>query len=846
MIGRLTSDDWREGLKTGIQAKWQRGREFAGEQVTLRWRKSKAGWREMRHWAAWCWAAILRKARNWWREFLAAVAPFLLLDVLVRGPEIPAVLSSNASIGTVATVQGAVTGLSLITLVLAVELARRQEDRDDTAYEIMLHSAWIRPTLAFALSALLATVGAGAIADFSLFADETRSANLLLCAYVLTGSVVIALLATVFRTVHVLRPTGITGHRFRANDRERQRKVAEFISKSLNEFPTLGAIERLLLPHTPVGLTATERLFAEVDDALQSGQAARFSGALHRLRDLIENSANQIAESDLGFQPPGRPRLGYWFPLDALEGRLGELWRSALARQGYEFEREMWSLEYWLLTAATRHRSGELLEVGLRSGLIGYQVAEEVGQSSEHARHEWINLGSPTWWRVLEVDGVEVASPSETFVRRFIEYLQEYGNMLLRADDAVSFRNMLAQFRKAFFDTAKDRWMYQLSPVERNTPFSTFEYAVMALLALAGRAITLKEQGKLGDVGQYLVPINELIDYVAPIERYVPTAYEPETALHQQWGWWEIRGEDHGGVSFAWISPEHYPMLPLLLRLLRTESDEPLPALGGFAQRFIDAWTSHKGILLEIADIDAEAEDELVAKFERRLQTAREAEDREREDFHMAAPLDDGRVAQFLEHMRVERRGDRILESSFAQVARVRHLDEGDWATEERLAHAWWLPRSPFIDDPSFIPLEATGLVGRLERAVASQLVEMVAETSQELSSVETELDDVLMAIDAATLAVGEGPKLIVLAGDWPTDPSADFRMRMFTGAGSDFAPTQRQTAAVLGAYKGNDMVRMRSRGDPVIVVLALERWGWLTRAAQDGEDFKVNLAEID
>lgn len=842
MFARLTSDDWKAALQVRTLSVLQRGRVLAKGTVAFCWRYAIDWIRELRRWAVWS----VRRARDWWQESLAAVAPFALLAILVRGPEIPAVLRSEASIGTVAAVQGAVTGLSLITLVLAVELARRQEDRDDTAYEIMLHSAWIRPTFAFALAALLATAGAAAIADFSVFADETRAANLLLCAYLLTGSVVSALLATVLRTVHVLRPTGITGYRFRANDRERQRKVAEFISKSLNEFPTLGPIERLLLPHTPVGLTATERLFAEMDDAFQSGQAARFSGALQRLRALIENSADQIAESNLGFQPPGRPRLGYWFPLDALEGRLGELWRSALARQGREFELEMWSLEYWLLITATRRRSGELLEVALRSGLIGYQVSKEVGQSSDHARHEWINLGSPAWWQEPGVHGVEATPTSELFVRRFIEYLQEYGNMLLGAGDADSFRNMLAQFRQAYFDAAEDRWMYQLPTVDRNVPLSTFEYGVMALLALAGRAITLREQGKLGEVRQYLAPINELIDQVASIERYVPTAHEPETALHQQWGWWEIEGKGDGGVSFAWVAPEHYPMLPLLLRLLMSDSDEPLPALGGFAQRFIDAWTSHKEVLLEVVRIDTEDEDELASRFERRLQTAREAEDREREDFHMAAPLDNGRVAQFLERITAERLSDRVLEGSFEQVGRVHHLDEGDWATEVRLAHAWRLPRSPFIDDPSFLPLQGTGLVRGFELALGAQLVEMIADTSQVISSVEMELDDILAAVESATLAVGQGPKLIVLAGDWPNDLSAKLRLRMFSETGADFSPSQRDTAFVLGVYKGNDMLRMSSRGEPVIVVLALDRWGWLSRAPKDGEDFKVNLMEID
>ena len=846
MFARLTSDDLKAGLQARVFRPLQRGRAFAKGLVAFS-RRGAIDWaRKSVRRAALIWAESSRKTRNWWPEGLAAVAPLAILAVFVRGPEIPSVLRSEASIGTVAAVQGAVTGLSLIALVLTVELARRQEDRDDTAYEIMLRSAWIRPTFAFALAALLATLGAAAIADFSAVAQGSRAANILLCTYVLTGSVVIGLLATVLRTVHVLRPTGVIDYRYRANDQERRRRVAEFISKSLNEFPTLGPIERLLLPHTPVRLTATERLFAEVDDALQSGQAARFSGALQRLRDLIERSADQIAASTLGFQPPGRPPLGYWFPLDALEGRLGELWRSALARQGYEFEREMWSLEFWLVKKAVERRSGELMEVGLRCGLISYQVAREVGRSNDHVRHEWMNLKGAAWWQLRESDGREFDRRAEPFVMRLIEYMQEYGNMLLKRDDADSFLDLLSEFRESFYDSAERRHLYRMYTDDQNAPLSIFEYAVMALLALAGRAITLKERGELKEVDVYVNPIIAMVGDVSPIERFVPTAYEPETPLHQQWGWWEPVGEDGGGVRFAWVAPEQYPMMTLLVILLRSGSDKPLPSLGGCAQRFIEAWAPHKDVIMEAADIEAEARDETALRFERRLETGKAAEDREREDFHLAAPLDQARVAQFLSGMRSERQSDRVLESCFARAGRVRQLDESQWGDQGRFAHAWRLPRSPFVDDPSFLPLEPTDLVKGFERGLASQLAERVTDTSQVQASVAMELDDILTAVDAAFTAIGEGQQLILFVGVWQGDVLANLRLRMYTDSGSYLSPSQARSPLALGTYKGGQILRVQSQGKPRVVVLALDRWGWLTRAPKDGEDFRVSLAEIN
>ncbi|MDE2895767.1 MAG: hypothetical protein OXN87_10260 [Chloroflexota bacterium] len=714
----------------------------------------------------------------------------------------------------------------------------------------MLRTAWIRPTFAFALAALLATLAAAAIDDFSVVDQETRSANLLLCAYLLTATLGVALLLTVARTIHVLRPTGVVAYRFQANDRERREKVAKFVSKALNEYPTLGPIERLLLPIRPVGLTATERLFAEVDDALESNQAARFSGALQRLRDLIERSANDIAKSELGFQPPGRPSLGYWFPLDALVGRLSELWRSALTRQGYEFEREMWSLEHWLLTRGMHRRSGELLEVALQSGLYGYQVAKAVGQANGHARHEWINLGPSAWWQVHRLDGIETVPESERFVRRLIEYLQEYGNMLLRDGDAEAFRNMLAQFRQAFYDSAEDRWMYRMPIADRNAPLTTFEYAVLALLALSGRIITLKEQGKLADISQFLDPIDQMVAEFAPIERYVPAAYDGETPLYQQWSWWDMGGADEEGVAFAWVAPEQYPMLILLLRLLRSGSDTALPGLGGYAQGFIEAWTSHRDVIVELAGVAEDEKEETIERFERRLETAKAAEEHEIEELHIAAPLDEGRVSRFLANLRMWRGNDRALQACFQDADRVRLLDADEWPEDGRFGHSWLLPRSLFTDNvvssTAYAEFSDPEIVFGFELGLARMLMQELegSSTTQDIPS--TESEHVARAVELASTQVGAGQLLIVYFGDWPPELRWSLSGRVLDSTVREIVPDMLQYRLVVRAFSDRTVLWVPTNDEPVIAVVNPDRWGWLVRAPIVYADFAVGLQGID
>ena len=172
-------------------------------------------------------------ARSRWPELSAFCLPVVAFLVALCAPAMKADLLASASITNVAIVQSTVMGLSLIALVFAVEVALRQEDRDDTVYEIMLKAVWIRPTFVLAISALLVTVLAMALSDFGL--ARSTAANRTICAYVLTGVVGLTLLASVLRTVSALRPTGVIDYRVRANEDERRRRIEQFIAARRGE-----------------------------------------------------------------------------------------------------------------------------------------------------------------------------------------------------------------------------------------------------------------------------------------------------------------------------------------------------------------------------------------------------------------------------------------------------------------------------------------------------------------------------------------------------------------------------------------------------------------------------------
>ena len=791
--------------------------------------------------------AAVHFLRTRWVEVLAFGLPFALLAASLLVPVAPFTLAVDASIANVAAVQGAVTGLSLIALVLAVEMARRQEDRDDVVYEIMLQSAWIRPTFVFALAALLATLIGMSWSDLSASSDRsTTSPNLLLSTYVLTGLTGLALLISVWRTVAALRPTAIIGYRFEANDRERREKVAEFISYALDEVPHLPVLDQLFLPHRPVGLTATERVFAEIDDALQAQRSARFSGALGRLRTLVERSADQIQQSRLVTQPASAPRHGYWFPLNAINERLPELWRAAYERAGHEYAREMRSLQYWLVMTGVERRSGEMLEVGLKSGLVSYQtVADSRPKRDGHARHEWMTLSTAAWTRLRAVERGTADDEELRIAERLVEYLQEYGNMLLLNDDMPSFEGMLAEFYDTFEQLSKP---YGQLRYDRNasapTGFNVQQHVVLALLALAGRAMLLETSGTVVDAKPYVQALDKFVNGYARIERFTNQIFERERGLQQQWDWWETPTEETIGDTVFWVMPERYAMLALLYQLLKDQSDEPLPSFDGYAQRFIEVWKGHSDSIMKTAEIDEVRHAEVSGRVVARLETSIAAEQREGDDRALAAGIDQQRVTDLITELRKERAEDRVLEYRFAEADRVRRVNESDWSNGQ-LRQGWLLPRDVFTVGSAIEPMRLAGATSGFERGLFVQLAKELEGARAASQPTSAGVEDVLHAIDVGLHELACMQPLIVLHGKWPREAIVELWQQSSVGdrplswAKTDFRQVRVE-------YKGHWLVQSWTDGDPVLLMLDLDRWGWLVRAPINGEEFGLEFKEID
>lgn len=786
---------------------------------------------------------VLALIRAWWIEVAAFCAPPLALVIALCAPPVQAAGADSASIANVAAVQGAVTGLSLIALVFAVEMARRQEDRDDAVYDMMLRSVGIRAAFIVSIAALISTTIAMALTSLNVAAGAT--ANLLICSYALVGLVSLTLLAVVLQTIRILRPTGVTEARMRANENERRWRVDQFVAQQRGDVLLENGYAQRLRPAYGDPLTSDERLVAEVNLALRNREAHRFRWAFDRLQDLVSASADQITKSDLSFAAPGEESTRQWYPLDALAARLPMWWRAAYEQDDGGFFLTMSSFQYWALMMAARRRSGELLEFGLQSSLTSYHVASpEVRAQWRLTWRNWTNLDSAVWSRLLDSDNVRSTREVPSFVERLVRHLQEYGNTILLADDVLSFGGMLTGFNDTFARfTGSRSWLSRDSQSDMIDGFNVREHITLVFLALIGRALLLEASERISDARPYVTRLHESVRDVAQIQRFTPQVFEHDHALQRQWSWWEADTNEEADEAF-WIMPEQYPMLGLLYCLHGEQSTQALPSLDGYAQRFIDLWNTHADIVLKTAGVDPDDRDDASRRLAARLQTAVEAEHRERDDRAIGASIDPARVSDFMSGLREQRKRARVLEHRFEQVKRLQRLDGAEWAAQP-FGHRWLLPREPFTTGTKFEALQLPGVGLAFERGLFVELDRQLGNARAGLAIAGRDVDDLLGAIDNGLLELAADQPLIVLHGKWPSEVISELWIRSDRrGAPLSFGGSMFRQEQV--SYRGHWIAQSWTDGDPVLLMVDLDRWGWLLRAPIDGEDFALDLEEID
>ena len=417
--------------------------------------------------------------------------------------------------------------------------------------------------------------------------------------------------------------------------------------------------------------------------------------------------------------------------------------------------------------------------------------------------------------------------------------------MLLLNDDMPSFEGMLAEFYDTFEQLSKP---YERLRYDRNasapTGFNVQQHVVLALLALAGRAMLLEASGTVADAKPYVQALDKFVDGYARIERFTNQIFERERSLQQQWDWWETPTEETIGDTVFWVMPERYAMLALLYQLLKDQSDEPLPSFDGYAQRFIEVWKGHSDSIMKTAEIDEVRHAEVSGRVVARLETSIAAEQREGDDRALAAGIDQQRVTDLITELRKERAEDRVLEYRFGEADRVRKVNESDWSNGQ-LGQGWLLPRDVFTVGSTIEPMRLAGATSGFERGLFVQLAKELegARAASQLTS--AGVDDVLHAIDVGLHELACIQPLIVLHGKWPREAIVEPWQHSSVGdrplswAKTDFRQVRVE-------YKGHWLVQSWTDGDPVLLMLDLDRWGWLVRAPINGEEFGLEFKEID
>ncbi len=786
---------------------------------------------------------VLSRARAWWRESLSFVAPFVIVAALGFTADIFEVAVGGPSIGTVAAVQGAVTGLSLIALVLAVELARRQEEHDDTIYEIMLHTAWIRPTFSLAVSALLATTTAMAL---STYTTQTSDSNLLLSAYVLTGFVALALLVAVWRTIHVLRPTGVIEHRFDVNERERRKRVVEYIAGHPEDRPSYGNTGSVGQVEMAVSLIATDRLFVEVEEALQHQQASRLRWALDRLRLLIEASAEQIETAEADWRFHSFPRYDPWFPLDAISERLYQFWRAASEQPQDGHLREMWRFQRWLVTTGISCRRFELVELGLKACL----TASEVGvPTTGQRRSDWLQNLQHNWSSLadLGIDRDCDHEITETRYRaRLATHLQDLGGLFIKRNDAAGFSDMAVTLQHAV-DLLRREWRRRtfVREIEGSATPELFEQTLLALLALYGRAMLAGETNSDFDSRPYVDSLQSLIGESASTQRELHATFDLDGPVQGQWGGWQYEDRAHLGASMRRVERKTYVILALLAQLIVSPKADLEEVLAGHAQAMLDSWNRHADTVCLAAGVGPDDRDITKDAFEEQLRRAAESDWRADEERIRSTPVDPMRLSAFVSEARRARQDDRVLEHLFSQSGRVVWRDEAASDAPQSIAYSWFANRGPLVIDSDQRNFAHDMLVFGFEPVLFKQMATLSLESGIAETLEASSLAQILTGLDCA-LGELKGPDMVIVAhGHWGADLFGQFEAYVSREASARSNSIGRWFPQMVGTYRGFRVLKCSSSDTHGLVVCDLNNWGNLVRSKVVGEDIGVWISEI-
>jgi hypothetical protein len=383
------------------------------------------------------------------------------------------------------------------------------------------------------------------------------------------------------RTLRLIEPGAWRNLKQYVNEHAVKNAVRAYLARlrriSEADNPELGDV----LGHDSEEESADEAVSKILDDALRAIDERRstdFNRAMESVKSLIEYAMTEIEAEGVGWGAPGASPS--WPPLYELHRRLYVFREGVIGRGGREHAAQLRSLDSWFLSRAVRHRCGELLTVGLDGFLWNYEIAVRSNRS------EMTEFFVDTTWTSIRGGLLDLAYviPEQERPNRLFPFVLRLPHQLERMMSAAMNANRPDDFSK--FAEGMQALLRHLSvswsahdyprPASADMYSRIEQLQRIALMGLGGRAIILKEAGRLGDLEPYISVIRRTYPDVRVLADDVSFAVGGDREEQFMWSDWEM--EPAGDLEARWVNSRQYPLSFFTVRLI--ELATPLmPAL---------------------------------------------------------------------------------------------------------------------------------------------------------------------------------------------------------------------------------------------------------------------------
>ena len=786
---------------------------------------------------------------------LLAAALYLLAVVMEPAAWLPTASEAHKVLGILLGAQAAIAALTLAVTLFVMQGVSARRDVDDRIYVEYVRRSRVRLIFWSSVGSVALT---GAVMMLETFAGDTGPVarvapgipNLALMA-VAAFAANLACAGLLFeQAIRLAKPDNWRKLRLDVNKRDVREAVRVFLGRyqrAIFAHETNEPDLTVIFPDPGEG-SADEAIRALLDDARRAMIERRqleFKSSLESITELVTYAMDEMERAAIPWSEPGsQPE---WPPLRELGHNLFSFREEVIREGNRECVFELRSLDHWLVRTGLARECGELFSSGLTGYRSNYQIAVRrgIGELHEMLRDDFAQILNGLVFRREP----EKLFPFMLDINRHQERILSDALHANRPDD---YAKLHQSFCAASSNVLRHWRMERREAPQVGQLWNTLvQQQRIALMGLAGRAVTLETADRVPDAGPYLAVAREAYRDAGTLAEDISAAirFQPGMVL-SQWADWEF--EDAPDGEAVSLSTDKYPLTFFAVRLMELlDSPDANLNLHGDARRVLDWFIENAERLQPLALVGPDAAVDGRRELATNVLYEAVRRDELEEDYEtIRREISAEKVAEFAVDIRAGAATSNYVERIFRRAGAVEWFNAESGKTIAERSFAAPLGKR-YLMDAAEDDKSGYALIGGEQRGhrMSFDAVELLCEELEGATPMTALLgsrDALLRAIDLAIHDLGPVDDVaIVVAGDWGNVTVA-LRIGDAEHYVSAWHLDEETRLADMGTYRGYPVLAGPSGGARRLYVIEPRKWGMFERQRYpNGHDVRVGVELI-